>query len=202
MRTVKTAWITGLALTIGAAAQAKIIAPPDVIVLVENDTATLRWSILWQAEQMAGVMFADIGVRIVWQEPRAKEQAAVVILQLKITDRPSSEFKHDLAYALAYPYADAAKPITIRWDRVDERCRYAPVLAFALLAHVMVHEITHVLEGTDSHSATGVMKAQFVSSDYRDMIYKPLPFTSYEVTQVQLGLDRLRQRARTGARSR
>jgi hypothetical protein len=29
----------------------------------------------------------------------------------------------------------------------------------ALLAHVMAHEITHVLEGIDRHSSEGVMKA-------------------------------------------
>ena len=34
-----------------------------------------------------------------------------------------------------------------------------------LLAHVLVHEITHVLEGVDRHTGQGVMKARWTEDD-------------------------------------
>ena len=41
-----------------------------------------------------------------------------------------------------------------------------PSLVPALLGHVLAHEIAHLLEGTDLHSDSGIMKARWNSSDY------------------------------------
>jgi len=42
----------------------------------------------------------------------------------------------------------------------------------------MVHEITHILEGMNHHSASGVMKAAWASHDYFLMSGGPLPFAA------------------------
>jgi len=59
----------------------------------------------------------------------------------------------------------------------------------ALLAHVLVHEITHVLEGVDRHSETGVMKALWTEADYVQMRAKPLPFTDWDIQLIHKGLE-------------
>jgi hypothetical protein len=41
-----------------------------------------------------------------------------------------------------------------------------PALPNGLLCHVIVHEITHVLENIDRHSAEGIMKAHWSDRDY------------------------------------
>ncbi len=36
-----------------------------------------------------------------------------------------------------------------------------------VLAHVLVHEITHILEGLNEHSQEGIIKARWTFQDYR-----------------------------------
>ena len=58
-----------------------------------------------------------------------------------------------------------------------------------ILAHVLVHEITHILQGIDRHSESGVMKASWTNQDYKAMAWKPLPFTPQDTRLLQLGLN-------------
>jgi hypothetical protein len=58
-----------------------------------------------------------------------------------------------------------------------------------VLAHVMVHEITHILQGVSRHSESGIMKARWTNNDYQEMMFQPLPFAPEDVKLVQLGLD-------------
>lgn len=69
---------------------------------------------------------------------------------------------------------------------MTRQTRFAP--AVIVLAHVLVHEITHILEGIDRHSESGVMKAQWTVEDYRAMADKPLPFAAIDVDLIQRGL--------------
>jgi hypothetical protein len=57
------------------------------------------------------------------------------------------------------------------------------------MAHVLVHEITHLLEGVDRHSATGIMKARWSEGDYFEMRRKPLPFAQEDVNLIHAGLS-------------
>jgi hypothetical protein len=58
----------------------------------------------------------------------------------------------------------------------------------SVLAHVLVHEITHVLEGIDRHSATGIMKDRWDDNDYFEMRRKPLRFAQKDVDLIYDGL--------------
>ena len=51
----------------------------------------------------------------------------------------------------------------IFYDRVR---KIKPNKIPAVLAHVMVHEVTHILQGICRHSASGVMKAQWDEEDF------------------------------------
>jgi hypothetical protein len=57
-----------------------------------------------------------------------------------------------------------------------------------LLAHVLVHEITHILQGVTRHSAEGVMKAQWTQEDLSSMLRKSLEFTSLDVDLIHDGM--------------
>jgi hypothetical protein len=57
-----------------------------------------------------------------------------------------------------------------------------------LLAHVLVHEITHILEGIPHHSQDGVMKAHWTPQDIVRMASRPLPFDPQDVALIQYGL--------------
>ena len=60
--------------------------------------------------------------------------------------------------------------------------------ASCLLAHVLVHEITHVLQPTPRHSTEGVMKARWTKDDISSMMWGPMPFTSEDINLIRLGL--------------
>ena len=60
----------------------------------------------------------------------------------------------------------------------------------ALLAHVIVHEITHVVQGVCRHSDTGLMKAHWTIRDLVEMRYKALPFTEEDLMLLYRGLER------------
>ena len=58
------------------------------------------------------------------------------------------------------------------------------------LAHVLVHEIAHILQGTNGHSDTGVMKAHWTEGDYSQMRFKPLAFTSADIRLLHAGMGK------------
>ena len=58
-----------------------------------------------------------------------------------------------------------------------------------MLAHVLAHEITHILQGIKRHSKTGVMKAKWSYEDIRKMTWKPLPFAEEDIRLIHLGME-------------
>ena len=58
------------------------------------------------------------------------------------------------------------------------------------LAHVLAHEIAHMLIGTDWHAETGIMKAHWDGTDYAAMKeLNPLEFTPDDVDMIIKGLS-------------
>ena len=67
------------------------------------------------------------------------------------------------------PYPREGSHITVFIDRIEQMRAPSNVLA-----HVMVHEITHLLQGIGRHSATGVMKGVWTAGDFGGMRLRPL----------------------------
>ena len=59
----------------------------------------------------------------------------------------------------------------------------------AILAHVLAHELGHILQGTDWHAETGVMQANWRAADYETMQRGPLAFTAEDIRLIGRGLD-------------
>ena len=97
--------------------------------------------------------------------------------------------------ALAFAKVYEGVHITVFWNRIERQPRFAPPVV--VLAHVLVHEITHILQGVNRHSESGVMKSRWTAEDHRAMASKPLPFTPLDVELIQHGLD-----SRSDARTR
>ena len=77
--------------------------------------------------------------------------------------------------------------ITVFWDRIRAAPSAPPIV---VLAHVLVHEITHILQGIDRHSERGIMKSKWTLADFRAMASEPLPFTLLDVELIQRGMAR------------
>jgi hypothetical protein len=173
--------VVAMAAVVGVSAQAKQVGEStgqQVNVYVNNDSVPLR--ALQNAEALAAHMFSSAGVQIRWhgRTPDGSHLPAGAIA-ITIASR-TPEFFRPSALAFAFPYERA--PITVFWDRVQHA--NGSVSTPVVLGHVLVHEITHVLQGIDRHSDSGVMKARWTAPDYEAMAQKPLPFTSEDVQLI------------------
>jgi hypothetical protein len=140
---------------------------------------------LYQAKHRAAKMFAEVGVRLDWRTGRpsgTRAQRDPVIVVSLAEHAPAGCSPEALASAKVYEGVH----ITVFWDRVERLSPFAQTAV--VLAHVLVHEITHILQGINRHSETGVMKAHWTLEDFRAMASKPLPFTPWDVQLIQLGL--------------
>jgi hypothetical protein len=157
----------------------------NVTVYVHDGLDTRGQGVLNQAQQMATKMFAEIGVRLAWRtgHPSGAQAEREPMIVVSIAEHaPVANTPEALASAKVYEGVH----ITVFWDRVERLSRFAPPTF--VLAHVLVHEITHILQGIDRHSESGVMKSRWTPEDYRAMAIKPLPFTPLDVELIQLGL--------------
>ncbi len=135
------------------------------------------------AESRASKMFAAAGVNINWRSARSCPAGAIRVRLTNSTD--PLEFPGAFAYALPYE----GTTIVIFYDRLQQcpACT-RPAGRAAVLAHVLVHEITHILQGFVGHSEGGVMKARFTPSDLSGMSFASLPFTSTDLYLLQQGI--------------
>jgi len=157
---------------------------PTVIVYVQHNLHEPPPQTVFCAERLASAMFDQAGVQVSWRMGAPKKSATDRPISINITNsRPSQAIDpRALAYALAFEGIH----ITILWDRLESAAqRGTPV---SLLAHVLVHEITHVLQRVERHSKEGVMKAHWTPDDVWLMARKPLPFDQLGMQLIQDGL--------------
>jgi hypothetical protein len=138
------------------------------------------------AEKLASRIFANIGVDTEWPEQLHRGTSCPANATVAITlSYDTSPADHPRAWAYALPYE--RKHIVVFWDRVQHKV--PPERAPVLLAYVLVHEITHILQGVNRHSDSGVMKAVWNEDDiFRMWSGKPLSLTKLDVELIHLGL--------------
>jgi hypothetical protein len=181
--------VAAAALLMAASAQAKSGNERRVTVYVRN-TIVVPLVIRAQAEALASEMFAGIGVTLKWREgrPPVQETGAIVI---EFDDSTPAGF---LPRAWAYALPSEGVHIRIFWDRLQlESSRER------LLAHVMVHEITHILQGINRHSAEGIMNARWTDEERSGLERRALQFTEADVDLIYRGMDARDARASNAA---
>src|SRR5690348_8534596 len=114
-------------------------------------------------------MFAGIGLAIIWRNGMGDCAAQEIHVDLR-QGTPASLRPGALAYARPYEGTD----IRVFFDRISGN--WEPRMVPVILAHVLAHEITHILERIDRHSSCGIMKAHWDVQDYFQMRFKPLQF--------------------------
>jgi hypothetical protein len=156
-------------------------AEQKTIIYINNEATPSP--VLLQAEARAAGMFSSSGILIEWhgQTPDGG-QVPEGAIAIRIARQTPAGF---LPRALAFTRPFEGIHITVFWDRIQEVPRSASPAV--VLAHVMVHEITHILQGVDRHSDSGVMKAHWTDKDYAAMAWKPLPFTPEDILLIHLG---------------
>ena len=124
------------------------------------------------AQELATRIFADVGIPLDWRpcEPANESSQTRIVVQL-VSGKKEGLMSGLLGYAIPY-----RRHVIIFFDRIETGHD-----AWAVLGNVMVHEITHILQGVSRHSDTGLMKPHWSSHDLTEMRYKPLRFTQEDL---------------------
>jgi hypothetical protein len=138
-----------------------------------------------RAEGVANQILAAADVKIKWHDDVrfCDSPGSGIVIELRL-DTPLDFYPGAMAFAR--PYAGttyAGTTIVVFYHRI-QAVRLPP-----LLAHVLVHEITHILEGIAAHSSAGIMKAHWTPRDYEDMSCRTLKFTEEDLFLIRQGLD-------------
>lgn len=148
-----------------------------------------------QAEQAVREMFAPAGIKVDWRRQALQLSTKDCGPRLVIRMITGVNLTHNpRALAYAEPFSDRATCITVFWDQVRKASYNDSQIRQSLLAHVLTHEITHVLQGVAVHSETGIMQASWMPSDYRRMRYQRFSFTQSDLRLIELGLARWNRR--------
>jgi hypothetical protein len=155
----------------------------DVTLLMTEQTMVpnfVRIAATYQATRM----FARIGVRLESKKRNVQSRGEGMVIHIRfIDDTPG----HPGAMAFSNPF-DPVPLVTVLYDRILFATERSPERRAAILAHVLVHEIGHLLMRTTAHSPDGVMKAHWSNADQTRMAYRPLPFLPVDVDLIRSGL--------------
>lgn len=159
----------------------------SVKVILETD-AVLPAGVLPRAVFRTSAMFREIGVNVQLSTGAASKSdphpgCGQPIVALLASGAPTGSNPRALAYAA--PFAVSGTRIYVFVNRIIRN--HQQDLA-QVLTHVLVHEITHVLEGTDHHSEYGIMKAHWDYQDFVLMRFHSLPFADTDVAMIHRGI--------------
>jgi len=173
--------ISMLAAALGTAGQgsgAGRIGDRSINVCVAYDVG---FDVIPLAQQIASKIFAQAGVTIDWRHGLAGCPAHGILISLS-SRAPEDVPPNAMAYALPYE----GNHIVVFYNRLKLKVQQGEMSS--LLAHVLVHEVTHILQGIHRHSDRGIMIANWDGSDYQAMKWKPLSFTPEDIDLIHRGL--------------
>ena len=180
-------WFGILLLNIVASAGAQVGAPASQVTVSVHNDAHVPLDTLVSAESTASRVFREAGLNVEWMNcigvgnhgsaSPCTKAAYPTYLHIRIVARARN--LPGTTFGIAYLSADGSgcyssaflEPIVhlnaIRGQGV------APVLG-----HVMAHEIAHLLLGTNSHAAEGIMRAQWqrdelLSASRGELLFSP-----------------------------
>jgi len=140
--------------------------------------------IIPRARELATRIFAGIAIPLEWRACKPAAESSQTPIVVRLISRMPEGFRSG-SLGCATPYG---RHITIFFDRIETMQDPS-----AVLGHVMVHEITHIIQGVSRHSHTGLMKPHWNNHDLVQMRYKPLPFTEEDLLLLYAGLAMRRE---------
>jgi len=134
------------------------------------------------AQRLASKVFARIHVRIDWRELRSCPVGGNALQVTLSYNTPEHQLPGAMAYALPYE----GSHIVVFYDRLRKSDANQVTCS---LAYVLVHEVTHILEGITRHSTRGIMKAQWDREARFEIAIGRLEFAPEDVDLIYRGLD-------------
>ena len=166
--------------------------PPEItdvgciqVQLIEK--TSISAPVLNQALLLASEMLIGVGVHVEWDTGSHSRKNSSVDRRIVVEMSGGTPWNYfEGALGISRPFDGVH--VTVFYDRVEEIGLGS--LKPILLAHVLVHELTHMLEGVDRHSNSGIMKAFWGPDEYYEMTSKPLAFTPEDILLIKNGFRR------------
>jgi hypothetical protein len=156
------------------------------------DSTSVSPAILGEAEHEAGRILSKAGLRTVWvncsrghstpgpQDPCQKLEATDIWLRL--LSEPTQNELQDTVFGFAVvPVVATVYYEAVRHAKSDGTEFDIPII----LGCVIVHEIGHLLLGSNSHSSSGVMKPRWERKQFRQAMTGILLFTPQQAKHIQ-----------------
>lgn len=158
----------------------------DLVTVAVHDDAGLPAGTLVHAEEKASGIFKQAGVNVEWVNCGMPATEQIISscrttqfprnLQLRIARR-SRNLKASV-FGVSYLGEDGSGCYsTVFLEPAEELREKFQVSLAILLGHVAVHEIAHLLLGTNSHSVRGIMRAHWHQEDLANASKGNLLFT-------------------------
>jgi hypothetical protein len=154
-----------------------------------QDTQLPGTTYLTYAEKEASQILAAAGFQIRWTEAMPDDSPGCgppIVVRFTVGEQ-SPSYPRAIAYSL--PYNPQESGITVFWDKLTNVSARTLCPEGDLLAHVLAHETTHILQALERHSETGLMRASWTNEDYYQMLRGWLPLTPVDIQLVQAGIE-------------
>ncbi len=172
-----------------------------------HDYAQVEVSILVNAERITDDILQEAGVEVVWiecsagpipaKEPACETPMGPTALTLNLLPRSMSHRFHLSADAFGVAAEDAeggsAFDAWIFCDLVKDAAAQKQLTRSVLLGTVIAHELGHLLLSTNSHSAFGLMRANWSSKELSAVELRAMYFSSPESKRIQQAVMSRRQ---------
>ncbi len=166
---------------------------PEITIFVYN-TARVALPDLALAEQQVTMIFREAGIATDWVNCTAANLKAACrpngptqfIVHIVARGKTSS----DSVFGLAFLGLDGTgRYCDIFYDRIEKMQRDSGANPARLLGTVAAHEIGHLLLGTHSHSAMGLMSAHWGEGELRRVSMGGLKFTTEQAARIRARVD-------------
>jgi hypothetical protein len=172
-------WSMVMAVMITLASVADAAEPgqlPAIHLQMEND-AEVPAAVLKESQDEVARIFANAGLGVRWTDSGPRFTVQLVARAIEYARAPS----HVMGVALRKPTGATAR---IFLNQVHDFARRYRVDVSTLLAHVIAHEIGHLLLPLTPHSATGLMKAEWDRDQLREATAGSLTFTDAQIERI------------------
>jgi hypothetical protein len=132
-------------------------------------------SMMYRGQATATRILKQAGIRLEWRGDESACSGGNGFVITVSRETPAKQHPGALAYAMPFERTH----IVLFYDRVLTAA--TPAVTPYLVGYVLAHEIVHMLQGIEQHSASGVMKARWDAGDYADMQCGRLRLTEEDV---------------------
>jgi len=164
----------------------EILLHGEVTVYMDYDSRVPE-NTVFRATRQASRLFEKIGTTVQFRNSRTNQKVGAGLELNMYIAMEAPAGMSSAALGLSHPFRQDGR-IEVFYSRIQE---YKPVeCRDVVLAYILIHEITHVLEGMQRHAPTGVMKEKWDREDFKKIQAARLQFDPIDVESIREGIEK------------